>query len=60
MAFLLAATQGRFVAQVADLYVTCQYAKAMAEGHPFRYNPGEPPSTAGAGSSSPWRTPASA
>src|SRR5206468_3864847 len=23
----------------------CQYARAMAEGHPFRYNPGESPST---------------
>ena len=37
LAFLLAATQGHFVPQVADLYVVCQYAKAMAEGHPFRY-----------------------
>jgi hypothetical protein len=45
LASLLMATQGHFVPQVADLYVVCQYAKAMAEGHPFRYNPGEPPST---------------
>ena len=42
---LLAATQGHFVPQVSDLYLVCQYARAMAEGHPFRYNPGEPPST---------------
>jgi hypothetical protein len=43
--FLLAATDAHFVPQVLDLYVVCQYAKAMAEGHPFQYNPGEPPST---------------
>jgi hypothetical protein len=42
---MLAATDGHFVAQVVDLYVICQYARAMAEGHPFQYNPGEPPST---------------
>ncbi len=45
LASLLAATGGRFVAAVTDLYVVCQYAKAMAEGHPFQYNAGEPPST---------------
>jgi hypothetical protein len=38
-------TQGHFVPQVADLYLVCQYARAMAEGHPFQYNPGEPYST---------------
>src|SRR5262249_11206472 len=43
--FLLAATDAHFVPKVLDLYVVCQYAKAMAEGHPFQYNPGEPPST---------------
>jgi len=43
--FLLAATSGHFVPPVVDLYVVCQYAKAMAEGHPFRYNPGDAPST---------------
>src|SRR5467141_3368155 len=37
---LLSSTGGRF-----DLQVVCQYARAMAEGHPFRYNPGESPST---------------
>ncbi len=42
---MLAATDGYFTPQVTDLYLVCQYAKAMAEGHPFRYNPGEPPST---------------
>jgi hypothetical protein len=43
--FLLAATDAHFVPQVLDLYVVCQYAKALAEGHPFQYNVGEPPST---------------
>jgi len=42
---MLAATDGHFVAQVVDLYVSCQYAKAMAEGHPFQYNAGEPGSS---------------
>ena len=45
LAALLSATGGRFVPAVADLYVVCQYAKAMGEGHPFQYNPGEAPST---------------
>jgi hypothetical protein len=45
LGFLLTATDGHFVPQVTDLYVVCQYAKAMAEGHPFQYNRGEPPST---------------
>jgi hypothetical protein len=43
--FMLAATDGHFVPQIVDLYVVCQYARAMAEGHPFHYNPGEPAST---------------
>lgn len=43
--FMLSATDGHFVPQVVDLYVVCQYARAMAEGHPFQYNAGEPPST---------------
>ncbi len=38
-------TQGHFVAQVSDLYVVAQYAKAMADGHPFQYNAGEAPTT---------------
>lgn len=45
LASMLAATSGRFVPQVLDLYVTAQYAKAMAEGHPFQYNAGDAPST---------------
>src|SRR5438477_2611604 len=42
---MLAATEGQFVPQVVDLYLVCQYARALAEGHPFRYNPGDAPST---------------
>ncbi len=38
---LLRATDGHFVPPVVDLYLICQYAKAMAEGHPFHYNAGE-------------------
>jgi hypothetical protein len=43
--FMLAATDGHAVPQVVDLYLVCQYARALAEGHPFQYNPGEPFST---------------
>jgi hypothetical protein len=42
---MLAATDAHFTPQVVDLYLVCQYAKAMAEGHPFQYNPGDPPTT---------------
>jgi len=42
---MLYAAGGHFVAQVPDLYVVCQYARAMAEGHPFQYNAGEAPTT---------------
>ena len=45
VALMLWTTGGYFVAQVSDLYVIAQYARAMAEGHPFRYNPGEAPTT---------------
>jgi len=45
VAAMLWTTSGHFVPQVSDLYVVAQYAKAMAEGHPFRYNPGEAPTT---------------
>ncbi|HEY8148347.1 MAG TPA: hypothetical protein VIK51_05535 [Vicinamibacteria bacterium] len=45
LAFMLAATQGTFVPQVVDVYLVCQYARAIVDGHPFRYNPGELPST---------------
>src|SRR5437773_1808678 len=37
LAFMLAATQGTFVPQVVDVYLVCQYARAIVEGHPFRY-----------------------
>jgi hypothetical protein len=39
---MLAQTSGHFTGQVDDLYTVCQYARAMAEGHPFRYFPDEP------------------
>ena len=45
LALLLWTTGGHFVAQVSDFYVVAQYAKAMAEGHPFQYNAGEAPTT---------------
>jgi hypothetical protein len=45
LGLMLWATGGHFVAQVSDLYVVAQYAKAMAEGHPFQYNAGEAPTT---------------
>jgi hypothetical protein len=45
LALMLSVTDGHFVAQGPDLYVVCQYARAMAEGHPFRYNPGEAPTS---------------
>ena len=45
VALMLWTTSGHFVPQVADLYVVAQYARAMAEGHPFRYYPGDAPTT---------------
>jgi hypothetical protein len=45
LGFSLAATEGHFTAPIVDLYVIAQYARAMAEGHPFQYNPGDAPST---------------
>ena len=45
LGFALAATDGHFTAPVVDLYLIAQYARAMAEGHPFQYNPGDAPST---------------
>jgi len=45
LGLMLASTGGHFVPQVVDVYLVCQYARAMAEGHPFQYNPGEPAST---------------
>ncbi len=45
VASMLSATGGHATPQVVDLLVVCQYAKAMAEGHPFHYNAGDPAST---------------
>jgi hypothetical protein len=45
VSLMLLETGGHFAAQVSDLYVVAQYARAMAEGHPFRYNPGDAPTT---------------
>ena len=45
LGLLLWTTGGHAVAQISDLYVVAQYAKAMAEGHPFQYNAGEGAST---------------
>jgi hypothetical protein len=45
LAFMFASTDGHVVPQVVDLYLVCQYARAFAEGHPFRYNVGDLPST---------------
>src|SRR4249920_1003730 len=45
VASMLSATGGHATPQVVDLLVVCQYAKAMAEGHPFRYTAGDPAST---------------
>jgi hypothetical protein len=45
LGLMLWTTDGHFVAQISDLYVVAQYARAMAEGHPFQYNPGEAPTT---------------
>ena len=38
-------TEGHFVPQVSDFYLTAQYAKGFAEGHPFQYNRGETPTS---------------
>jgi hypothetical protein len=40
VAAMLWTTDGHFVAQISDLYVVAQYARAMAQGHPFQYNVG--------------------
>jgi hypothetical protein len=45
VAAMFAATDGHFVAQITDLYLVCQYARAMAEGHAFHYWADEPAST---------------
>ncbi|MCG6922519.1 MAG: hypothetical protein LJF15_15755 [Acidobacteria bacterium] len=45
LGLMLFVTDGHFVAQTPDLYVVAQYARAMAEGHPFEYNAGEAPTS---------------
>jgi hypothetical protein len=45
LGLMLAATEAHFVAPIVDFYVVAQYARAMAEGHPFQYNAGEPGTT---------------
>jgi hypothetical protein len=45
LGLMLASTDGHVVPQSVDLYLVCQYARSMGAGHPFRYNPGDPPST---------------
>ncbi len=45
LGLMLWTTSGHFVAQISDLYVVAQYARALAEGHPFQYNAGEAPTT---------------
>src|SRR5262249_31014534 len=42
---MLSATDGHFVPQIVDSYLVFQYARAMAEGHPFQYVAGDAPST---------------
>ncbi|MCP5105648.1 MAG: hypothetical protein GY950_19835 [bacterium] len=38
-------TGGQIVLPLDDSYIYAQYAKAIADGHPFRYTPGAEPST---------------
>jgi hypothetical protein len=45
LSFMWAATGARFVPQTVDLYLVCQYAQAMADGHPFQYYAGDPATT---------------
>lgn len=44
---MLTYTRGRWVLPLDDAYVSFQYARQLATGHPFQYNTGEPPSTGG-------------
>jgi hypothetical protein len=38
-------TDGRPVAPLDDAYITFQYARQIARGHPYQYNDGDPPTT---------------
>ena len=40
-----ATTTGRAVAPLDDAYITFQYARQIARGHPYQYNDGDPPTT---------------
>ncbi len=41
----LTAAGGRPVAPLDDAYITFQYARQIARGHPYQYNDGDPPTT---------------
>lgn len=41
----LAAGRGQFVMPLDDVYIHFQYAKQMANGQPYVYNPGQPPTS---------------
>jgi hypothetical protein len=45
LGLMLWTTGGHVVPQVSDLLVVAQYAKAMAEGHPFRYDAADAPTS---------------
>ncbi|MGQ9521867.1 MAG: hypothetical protein ACUVTV_03970 [Anaerolineae bacterium] len=38
-------TDGRPAAPLDDAYITFQYARQIARGHPYQYNDGDPPTT---------------
>ena len=41
----LTTADGRPVAPLDDTYITFQYARQIARGHPYQYNDGDPPTT---------------
>src|SRR5690606_21994839 len=41
----LAAGRGEFVLPLDDVYIHFQYARQMANGQPYIYNPGQPPTS---------------
>ena len=41
----LAAGQGNFILPLDDVYIHFQYARQLASGQPFVYNPGQPPTS---------------
>lgn len=42
---VLSTAEGRPVAPLDDAYITLQYARQIAQGQPYRYNDGDPPTT---------------